>query len=314
MSSGLQNKMYTYEVPPPSGIWEQIAAELDESELSQKFPSGLRNIEMAPPAFVWQKIAAVLDEPQLINDYSSKLTGIEVTPPADIWNKIATALNEKQVPVVRKQKRFFSFIKYAAAAAIMGFLTWGGIQLFNNKTSDTSVAKQEPSLLKESTVTAASVEGSANMHENLAVTDVEAAIEEARNDAALEASKKTFAKLDFATTRSKIKNAADFFFVADDYEPTGTRGFTMDPQDYLPEPPPVDIANRYIMLITPDGKIIRMSKKFGDLVCCVSGEEQDKDCIDQMQKWREKIANPSKTHSPGNFMDIISLLKSLQEN
>lgn len=314
MSSGLQNKMYNFEVAPPPGVWKQIAAELDESELSQKFPSRLQSIEVAPPAGVWQKISVVLSESQLVNDYSSKLAEIEVAPPTGVWSKIVASLNEQQQPGVQQRSRLSFFVKYAAAAAIIGFLTWGGFQLYNNRSGDTSVAKEDLPQPKENTNPIPAVEISANMHENLAVTDVEAAIEEARSDAALEASKKTFAKLDVGATRSKIKNAAGFFFVADDYEPTGTRGFSMDTQDYSPDPTPVDISSRYIILMTPDGKIIRMSKKLGNMVCCVSGEEQDKDCIDQMQKWREKIANPSRTHSPGNFMDILSLLNSLQEN
>ena len=75
-----------------------------------------------------------------------------------------------------------------------------------------------------------------------------------------------------------------------------------------------NMDSRYIMLMTPDGNIIRMSKKLSTLVCCVSGEEQDADCKDQLQRWREKIACAPGTHSPGNFMDILSLVSSLQDN
>ena len=42
--------------------------------------------------------------------------------------------------------------------------------------------------------------------------------------------------------------------------------------------------------MTPDGNIIRMSKKWSGLVCCVSGEEQDEDCKNQIKKWQKKIA------------------------
>ena len=74
------------------------------------------------------------------------------------------------------------------------------------------------------------------------------------------------------------------------------------------------LTDRYIMLMTPDGNIIRMSKKWSDLVCCVSGEEQDADCKDQLKKWQEKMAASSLAPSPGNFMDILSLVNSLDEN
>ena len=79
--------------------------------------------------------------------------------------------------------------------------------------------------------------------------------------------------------------------------------------DHIPK-----LSDRYIMLMTPDGNIIRMSKKWSDLLCCVSGEEQDADCKNQLKKWQEKIATSSLAPSPGNFMDILGLVNSLNEN
>ena len=96
--------------------------------------------------------------------------------------------------------------------------------------------------------------------------------------------------------------------MTDEYEPTGTRGLNIE------EPPMTDIADRYIMLMTPDGNIIRMSKKLGNIVCCVSGQEQDKGCADQMKKWREKLASPGANHSSGNVLDILNLINSMKDN
>ena len=73
------------------------------------------------------------------------------------------------------------------------------------------------------------------------------------------------------------------------------------------------IAGRYIMLMTPEGNIIRMSKKWSDLVCCVSGEEQDEDCKLQIKKWQKKLATSPINPTPGNFMDILELVNSLDE-
>ena len=303
MSSGLQNKMYNFEVPPPAGIWEKIAAELDESELTNRFPSTLLNIQVTPPAHVWQGIAVALDEPAFVHDYSAKLGAIEVVPPAAAWNKIKTSLDAEHEAAIPEHRRFAPFLKYAAAAVIIGFLAWGGISLFDNKkSSGNTLAKSQTTVPADNTAIFTD--------ENIAVTDVAASMEEARNDAALEASKKTFAKLDATVTRSKIKNAANFFFVADEYEPTGTRGLNFEPK----ETPSMDVSNRYVMLMTPDGNIIRMSKKLKELVCCVSGELQDKDCVDQMKKWRNILGNPSINHSSSSFIDILSLMDCMQDN
>ncbi len=89
--------------------------------------------------------------------------------------------------------------------------------------------------------------------------------------------------------------------------------FDTDPVYAYNELSPTNIADRYVMLMTPNG-IVRMSKKLGNLVCCVSGQEQDEDCKDQLKKWQEKIACSPVAPSPGNFMDILSLVSSLNNN
>ncbi len=316
MSSGPENKMYNFEVPPPAGVWEKIAAELDESALSEQFPSRLYNSMAIPPPHIWNSIANNLDESMFVNDYADKLANIEITPPAAAWNKIKTSLDTGYEAITPVRRTISPFIKYAAAAAILGFIAWGGIKLFNSDTRNSVVVNENPKNgVNAETISPITNEIAAD--ENTETPEIALLKEEIRNDAALEASKKTFAKLDVAVTQSKIKKAADFFFVSDDYDytPSGTpRGFDVNTTTVLPDPPAINKANRYIVLMTPDGNIIRMSKKFSDIICCISGEELDNDCTDQLKKWREKIANPSTPHSSGNFMGILSLLDAMQEN
>lgn len=315
MKSGIQHKLLSIELAPPPGVWDKIAAELDESVLSSKFPHTLYHAQSLPPVHCWQGIAAALDEPLFVQDYATKLAGIELAPPHSAWNKIKSSLEEENT-VAPGSRRISIFIKYAAAAAILAFLAWGGSRLFSDNKDNSTVAKQETNN-PENNSTAITTSTLSLQDENIGSNAVDASLEEARNDAALEASKKTFAKLDVTTTRHKIKNAADFFFVADDYDyiPTvGTRSLVLEPDNNPPYIDPMDMNNRYVILMTPDGNIIRMSKKLKELVCCVSGEDEDKACVDQMKKWRDKIANPATAHSPGNFLDIMSMINSLQDN
>ena len=306
MSSGIKNKMYNLEVMPPAAVWGKITSALDDSALAQKISSRLNTIEVIPPISVWQSINVSLDEQLLEKEYAEKLTHIHITPPPGSWNKIKLLLNSEAVIATTEKRKISPLLKYAAAAIITGLLAWGGVQLLSADSSKTNVAtidKPSPNSFTETPVI------NNPLDENIAVPDVTASLEEARNDAALEASKKTFARLDVTARRSKIKNAADFYFVTDNYEPSA-RGFSIDPI----AKPAADITNRYIILMTPDGNIIRMSKKLRELVCCVSGEDQDKDCIDQMKKWRENIGNPSSTHSSSNFIDVLDIVKCMQEN
>jgi hypothetical protein len=312
MSSGLQNKMYNLEVAPPAGVWEKIAVELDESELSSKFSSKLYNAAAIPPSHLWQRIVTTLDESLLVDDYSSKLYGVEVAPPGAAWNKIKTSLEEEEGIPVPEVRRLSPLYKYAVAAIIIGLMVWSGIRFLDNKPTDTAVAGQKTLQPKKNTVTPQTTPVETAPVESVAATSSIDLTDEARNDAALEASKKTFAKLDIPAAHSKIKNAANFYFASPSYVAgnIGDPGTAPDSDEVKS----TDISNRYILLMTPDGNIIRMSKKLGGMVCCVSGAEQDENCKDQMKKWREKIACSNTAHAPGNFMDILSLVSSLQDN
>lgn len=312
MSNTVQHKLLGMEVPPPPGVWDRIAADLNDADLDKQYPSSLYEMTVAPPATTWEKITSQLDETAASPTLTEKLLQYEVTPPAAAWAGIAAALDaEKEAPLPEKRKTF-PLLRYAAAAAIISFLTWGGYVLLNQKKQNGTVAKTNPANTppqndtpgpdEEHTTTASQDKLSSISESAIAGAD------EARNDAALEASKKTFARLESSVVNSKIKEAANFYFGA---ASGTTRG--LDIGDGNDVPTYTKEADRYVVLMTPDGNIIRMSRKLGDMICCVSGEEQDEDCKYQLKKWQEKMANSATGHSPGNFMDILSLLSTLQD-
>jgi len=275
MSSILQNKISDYEISPSAGVWEKIANALDESELANEFPS--------------------------------KLYGAEVIPPASAWNKIAVALDEETENAIPERRRISPFLKYAAAAVLIGFAAWGSIQLINNKTDDSEVAGVEINQ-PEKKSTNPQTDPIIEINPENSATVNNTSVEEARNDAALEASKKTIAKLDIPA-KSRIKEIATGYYFASSVA-----------DENIPEILPVDEidtgnpSSRYITLITPEGNIIRMSKKLTDMVCCVSGEDENNECLDQIKKWRQKIICSPACHSTGSFMDILGLVDALQDN
>jgi hypothetical protein len=338
MSNGFQHKIYNYEVTPPAGVWAKITLELDESEIAAKFPSLLYNQQAPPPAGIWQKISDSLDESVFVSDYSSKLSGLEIPAPASAWNKISASLDEAEFvtdyssrlsgmeinpplsawnkiknglteeTTTKEYRRSVPWLRYAAAASIIAFLAWGALQLFNSKSGDPVITKESINPAVNNNEVAKG-DQLVLIPDNTVATDaVTAAMDEARNDAALEASKKTYAKLDMNIAKSKVKNAADFYFVPEEtYEP-GVRGLG----NWQPPVTPENIADRYITLMTPDGNIIRISKKLSDMVGCVAGADQDEECLDQLKIWRQKLANPKTTYTPGSFMEILGLVNSLQ--
>ena len=285
--------------------------------MSNSVQHKLINHEVTPPAELWDKIAAALDESELVHKFPSKLYDIESTPPLAAWNKIALSLDEEQKAFVPQRRRVSPILRYAAAAAITGLIAWGGIKIFSGRKTEPEIARVTAPVKDSAILTITGNSAVTNDSNNLA--------DEARDNAALEASKQTFASLDIpANNRIKQRIHPGF---SEPLALSGLAGELTPEETYqeltcteITQPSVTDndkkenLASRYIMLITPDGNIIRMSKKWSHLLCCVSGEEQDADCKNQLKKWREKVAGSSIAPSPGNFMDILSLVNSLQEN
>jgi hypothetical protein len=311
MSSELRNKLLNIEATPPLKVWSNIAVQLDDCGFEFQFPSTLKNAEAAPPVSAWQNIIASLNDEILAPRNAAALYQMEVAPPAAAWAAIKKNLDITEEAGIPERRRFAPFLKYAAAAAIAGLLFWSGLQLFNTKKGDGTVAVITPvnaadTQNKENTASALTAE--------TAIDGITSAADEARNDAALEESKQVYAKVDVPALKKRISRTFDATILLPDPGITvGERGFDIS-ETYATADDQLATTDKYIVLMTPEGNIIRMSKKMGEMVCCVSGEEQDDECLDQMSKWRKQMANHPKALSPGNFIDIVNLVNSLQDN
>jgi hypothetical protein len=321
MNSSVQDKLLSIEVTPPSGAWDKIAAELDDADIEHSYPKRLYDLTDTPPAHVWGVITTALDR----SPVAEKLLAMEVTPPTGVWNKIKTSLDGEYEAAVPERRRLAPVFRYAAAAAIAGLLFFSGYQLFNKKSQpEETTAKTITPINTNDNLPTPSTEKNDNAiaidtkeQKDGPIIKADETIEHARDMAALEASKKTYARLDMPKQNKRLKEVADFYFTEPVFNPPATRKIDIN------ETMPLDVnetevmkendPNRYISLLTKDGKVIRISKKLSDLACCVSGDDLDKDCQDQMKKWRDKIAN-SGNHSPASFLDILTLINSLKDD
>lgn len=60
MSSQLQDKLLNFETPPPAGLWEKIAASLEDEDETD-YAKRLFRYEEAPAPAAWQRVVAALD-------------------------------------------------------------------------------------------------------------------------------------------------------------------------------------------------------------------------------------------------------------
>lgn len=295
--SSVQDKLKNCEVVPPVQVWDKIASELDESFSAQKFPFKLYELESVPPSIVWDNINSELQDSLPANALSSRLYHAEVNPPAAAWPYINAALHpseESATPVVSISGKRKSFLRYAVAAAFIGIAAFGIIKWTTGSVKpDTGIAGTiNSAATTPQNTTPAPV---AVSPENKEITSPQPA-----NGISLTASTPKPRRY---KNNDDIKEA-NYTYGDEDYDASNPL--------YAYEDHTNRIADRYIMLMTPDGKFIRMSKKWSDMVCCVSGEEQDADCKTQLKQWQEKLAASPAATSAGNFLDILSLVNSLE--
>ena len=279
MSKDLRNKMYDYEVIPPEKVWEKIAFILNEGVTEKEFSSKLYNLEAAPPVAAWENIRSSLD------------TEYETSAP--------------------RQRVLSPFYRYAIAALLIALIVFGGIKLLNNRSDENKVAKEKTISPVKDSFSLPNQEADSPTNKKVAVSD------EVRDDEALENSKRTFAKLDDAD-RSRIKKImtapVKLISYVDEVRPGQLQYAGFNSSSPVTGETSEQLVDRYIMLMTPEGNLIRMAKKWGDLACCVTGEERDANCKDKLQQWREKIACSPLVPSPGNLLDILSLVNSIKDN
>ena len=301
--SSLQDKLYNQKVVPPVNTWGKIAAVLDKAQSQNEFSTRLYNVEVIPPAKTWEKIIVALDESKLQNNFSTRLYKMEIAPPLKVWEKVTAGLSTT-TGYVTPVRKFSPILRYAAAAVFIGAVAYGIIKMA------VSTANNENSAVM-STIDKDSSTANKNKTNNSGKTQT-TDINTSKDDSeVIEVNKTLLTKLDRPVKRlvralaSSIISRNNDDIVADEDLSQSIYAYT----DHIP-----DIADRYVMLMTPDGNIIRMSKKWSDLLCCVSGEEQDADCKNQLKKWQEKIATSSLAPSPANFMDILGLINSLNDS
>ncbi|MBL0271418.1 MAG: hypothetical protein IPP99_22725 [Chitinophagaceae bacterium] len=310
MSSRIKDTLLNHEVAPPEGSWQQIATALDEAANGYRFPEKLYQLEITAPSSSWDIISQQLDEAAQEGTVAEKLYAAELTPPIAAWNHIQLALETEDAVAQPVIKRFYPFWKYAVAAIVIGFLGFAAWQflLSPEKTAITPIASINTPELEALTHASAGIDAALNNEEESVRLNT-SADPEAREAAALESSKKTFAKLDFSPAR-RAAIAASFSFdellSPEEINDNHHLGFA----EAIPTTGKKD--DRYVVLMTPDGHFIRMSKKLGNMVCCVAGEEKDTHCSNMMDKWQKQLACSDAAH-PGNFMDILSLVSSLEE-
>lgn len=357
MNNDLKNKMYNLEVTPPATAWEHIALSLDEQSFQKKisetlynheeippattrsnifnaidseaqetkFRNKVLNLEVQPPASVWNKIADhLVDQPQ--QNFSKRIYEYHVTPPANLWNKIISVLENEHTasPVISIRKNYSRLYRIAAAAAIIGILIWAGFSLFfngngnkngNNNIANESTKKVVPEIpvlkTNENTLSnniKANISSSViNFNDPVAHVTPSVTYPKKR----LKSVPKNLADQAYALTAPEIHSGSNDITITDTESLHTKKKNVAGNTDNATEA-------RYLVYLTEQGDIVKLSKKLADLKCIYEKDgniNQDAlsksdaaQCMDQVKYWQEKMANSS-LQSSSNPLELIEILK-----
>ncbi|HVZ56651.1 MAG TPA: hypothetical protein VG870_08340 [Chitinophagaceae bacterium] len=299
------NRIRDHSVQPPDRVWEEVSSALTGAAEPSGLARRLRELEEAPPTDAWKKIQARLDQSAGLPAEHPRPT-VPAQPGA----------RPGEAPGVR----IIRFRYLAAAAliglAVLGWLRWEKHTAGLDSQAESYTAKADSPVQKTP----------GSLHDRKPVPSSPVTTEPYRPDATeeadLEASKHSYARLDLPLRRAAVERAGISLYslpapLSSSISVTGTpdqsfelqyphRAAVSDPSSRTP-------ADRYVMFQDADGRFIRMSRKLADLLCCVTGEQTTESCSSQLKKWRTEIASSSFVPSPDNFMDILDLVNSLQE-
>ncbi|MCF3111739.1 hypothetical protein LL912_23325 [Niabella sp. CC-SYL272] len=272
-----QHKLYDYQVTPPAEAWKNISEELETLQALKPLGLKLQALETAPPAAAWGNILDHLEEEHSFSNMAERLRSLEMIPPAAIWDKIdeeldATRSIPKLTPVRKSQ---FNWSKYAVAACIVGLLGFGIFHLVEKSNKDTAGIVERLFPEKDS--------GTPTM-----------ALEDPKDKPVIKPHTETGNNIALNETpvkSSQIKTAS-----GNTYKTTVERNKA--------------IQGRYIMLMTEDGNVVRMSKKLGSMADCVAGENNSEDCNYQIEQWQKEMAKAPVAATPDNVFDLLELAKT----
>lgn len=286
-------KIYDLEITPPVGAWRNIAAALDDVETNQKISQKLNQIEVMPPAGIWSNIDTELESVNSNKGIASKLYNAKILPPAAAWSNIEKALDDAAALQIIEQK--LSRLQVQPPTS-----TWTNIRnvLEQRQKPQAIVVPMHHGWLKYAaaacfiaivSVMAYFLLADEGISKGVAVNNTEKTpvggvnIPIKTEDNITTKSVVSAKDQAMASLRTKLGNA---------YAVSSEKN--------------ADLQGRYIVLMTPDGNIVRMSKKVGNMADCIAGE--DHSCDDQISQWQKEMATSTSTATPDNFLGILDMV------
>ena len=327
MPTNWLNKILSHQVTPPEGVWVNITNELDKENeaTATDFKTKMLAFETTAPDKVLVNIFNTLDKKeQSSTSFAERLYNYNAEAPTDAWKNIVLELDKSETKIVplqnNKKNQKVIYFRMAAAASVIAIIA---TTIWLN-----SIKKDDANNSTTSSIT------SQSQQPNTPVAGTEKT-----TLPAFDTQEKKLAKEQTAYNPAKKTTPAqtEETLVADYVKGNKAEDLVQDPATASKEKlqsangdTPMDIAlmntpNTYISITGPDGKTIKVSSKFSNLIGYINDKnpelQENLDVIIKesakwkttFAKWRDKMTNNAVAPSLSNFMDIIELSNVLEE-
>jgi hypothetical protein len=233
-----------------------------------------------------------------MDDVKNKMYNYETTPPEGVWQAIAAELDSdegkkdeaKVIPITKKRNYSFYYIAAASVAVLLFYVI-----LFNNRSSQPA---------KDQFVVTPN-----NTQNDTATTNNDKAIITVPEE-------EIVAKNDNTTTANTDKEITQIKSHKGGPNPDEDNEATKKTEDSVDKNIIASNANpQYITIEGPQGKPVKVSSKMASLIDSSNEKVPPKPIWNKkINEWREIMKGNTLAPTPGNFLDIIELTKTLKDH
>ncbi|MEO5783373.1 MAG: hypothetical protein ABIQ07_08890 [Ginsengibacter sp.] len=217
-----------------------------------------------------------------MDDVKNKIYNYETPPPDGVWNAIAAELDRneaKVIPMVKKKSRIFY---YLAAASVAGIIFC--VIFFTNRSSKSADEQLTTSTASDKTQSDTGVKTNA-----IITVPIEEKITAKNKDLP---AKHTIEK---DNTNQKQNEGIKKETNNDEMIASNT--------------------SKYITVEGPQGQLVKINSKMATLIDSSETKISSKPIWNKkINEWREIMKANTLAPTPGNFLDIVELTKSLKDN
>ena len=223
-----------------------------------------------------------------MEEIKNKMYNFETTPPEGVWNSIVLKLDDneaKVIPLATRRSKSFTYMAAASVVALLFCLIFF-INRFSNSANDEYVTLTS----NENTP-----QDSANITNVIMTVPIEEKPVIKNNIENSESLTQTKLQKDISNQKQK----------KGEFQNTGKTDNNLIA---------ANTPSRYITIQGPQGQSIKVSSKMATLIDSSETKVSSKPIWDKkIDEWRERMKVNTLAPTPGNFLDIVELTKTLKD-